>query len=178
VAGDLARLGDRDQIRDAADLAGAGEVVSRLPGGYDTLLSRIFFGNADTDNPEVGVTLSGGQWQRLALARALLALNDRPGAIAALAGVPNTSGHQSEAQIAAVQILVSGDGQSGVSGDDLRQADGPYKILTADEAAEDIRGGRPLPLHPLCGGIPPDAAWRYLENAAAAVERARSTSRS
>jgi alkanesulfonate monooxygenase SsuD/methylene tetrahydromethanopterin reductase-like flavin-dependent oxidoreductase (luciferase family) len=64
------------------------------------------------------------------------------------------------------------------SAPDLRQADGPYKILTADEAAEDIRGGRPLPLHPLCGGIPPDAAWRYLENAAVAVERARSTSRS
>jgi ATP-binding cassette subfamily B protein len=70
--GDLARLGDRDRIRDAADFAGAGEVVSRLPRGYDTLLSRIFFGTADRDNPEVGVTLSGGQWQRLALARGFM----------------------------------------------------------------------------------------------------------
>jgi ATP-binding cassette subfamily B protein len=33
-------------------------------------LSRIFFG--DSDDPRAGVTLSGGQWQRLALARALL----------------------------------------------------------------------------------------------------------
>jgi ATP-binding cassette subfamily B protein len=46
--------------------------VSRLPGGYDTLLSRIFFGTAERDDPEVGVTLSGGQWQRLALARGFM----------------------------------------------------------------------------------------------------------
>ncbi len=70
--GDLARLGDRDQIRDAAELAGADAAVSRLPRGYDTMLSRMFFGSADRDNPEVGVILSGGQWQRLALARGFM----------------------------------------------------------------------------------------------------------
>ncbi|MBV8966561.1 MAG: LLM class flavin-dependent oxidoreductase [Mycobacteriaceae bacterium] len=59
---------------------------------------------------------------------------------------------------------------------DLRQADSPYRILSADEAADVIRGGHPLALHPLCGGIPPDAAWRYLKNAAGAAERARSKS--
>ena len=67
------------------------------------------------------------------LARARLAANDRPGAIAALAGVPNASSHHAEAQIAAVRILVSGDGQAGVSGDDLRQADGRLTQLVLDD---------------------------------------------
>jgi ATP-binding cassette, subfamily B, bacterial len=70
--GDLALLDDRDRIRGAAELAGAEDAVSRLPRGYDTLLSRMFFGAADKENPEVGVILSGGQWQRLALARAFM----------------------------------------------------------------------------------------------------------
>ena len=29
----------------------------------------------------------------------------------------------------------------------------------------------PLPLHPLCGGVPPEVAWPYLQFAAAAVQR-------
>lgn len=51
---------------------------------------------------------------------------------------------------------------------DLRDAGGPYRILTPSEAAETVRAGRPLPLLPLCAGIPPDVAWPYLERAAAA----------
>jgi alkanesulfonate monooxygenase SsuD/methylene tetrahydromethanopterin reductase-like flavin-dependent oxidoreductase (luciferase family) len=51
----------------------------------------------------------------------------------------------------------------------LRDAEGPYRIFTPDEAADYIRSGRPLPLHPLCGGIPPDVAWRHLELAVAAT---------
>jgi alkanesulfonate monooxygenase SsuD/methylene tetrahydromethanopterin reductase-like flavin-dependent oxidoreductase (luciferase family) len=56
---------------------------------------------------------------------------------------------------------------------ELRDSDGPYRILTVDEAAGYVRGGRLLPLHPLCGGVAPNVAWRYLRLAAAAVERAR-----
>jgi alkanesulfonate monooxygenase SsuD/methylene tetrahydromethanopterin reductase-like flavin-dependent oxidoreductase (luciferase family) len=55
----------------------------------------------------------------------------------------------------------------------LREAHGPYRIFTPDEATDYIRGGRPLPLHPLCGGIPPDVAWRYLELAGAASAQAQ-----
>lgn len=55
----------------------------------------------------------------------------------------------------------------------LREADGPYRIFTLDEAADFIRSGRPLPLHPLCGGIPPDVAWPHLELAGAAAARAK-----
>ena len=60
--------------------------------------------------------------------------------------------------------------------DDLRQVGSPYRILAVDEAANFIRAGRPLPLHPLCGGLAPATAWRYLEQAAVAVQRARLTS--
>jgi alkanesulfonate monooxygenase SsuD/methylene tetrahydromethanopterin reductase-like flavin-dependent oxidoreductase (luciferase family) len=60
--------------------------------------------------------------------------------------------------------------------DELRDGDGPYRILTTDEATEFIRGGRPLPLLPLCGGVPPDRAWPYLERAAAATRSAQEKS--
>ena len=49
---------------------------------------------------------------------------------------------------------------------------GPYRIFTIDEAAAYIRGGQPLPLLPLCGGVPPELAWPYLERAVMAAERA------
>ncbi|WIM86017.1 LLM class flavin-dependent oxidoreductase [Candidatus Mycobacterium wuenschmannii] len=58
--------------------------------------------------------------------------------------------------------------------DALRDADGPYRIFTPDEAVDYVRSGRPLPLHPLCGGIAPDVAWRYLELAGAVSARAQS----
>jgi alkanesulfonate monooxygenase SsuD/methylene tetrahydromethanopterin reductase-like flavin-dependent oxidoreductase (luciferase family) len=54
----------------------------------------------------------------------------------------------------------------------LREAQGPYRIFTVDEAAAYIRTGKPLPLLPLCGGVPPEIAWPYLERAVMATERA------
>jgi alkanesulfonate monooxygenase SsuD/methylene tetrahydromethanopterin reductase-like flavin-dependent oxidoreductase (luciferase family) len=54
----------------------------------------------------------------------------------------------------------------------LREANGPYRILTIEEAAEYIRGGQALPLAPLCGGVPPEVAWPYLERAAEAAAHA------
>jgi ATP-binding cassette subfamily B protein len=56
---------DRAALERAASRAGATEIVERLPFGWDTVLSRQYEG---------GVDLSGGQWQRLALARALFAV--------------------------------------------------------------------------------------------------------
>ncbi len=53
----------------------------------------------------------------------------------------------------------------------LREADGPYRVFTTDEAVDYMRGGQALPLAPLCGGVPPDVAWPYLERAAEAAAR-------
>ncbi|AHY47696.1 ABC-type multidrug transport system ATPase and permease component [Rubrobacter radiotolerans] len=49
-----------EEVRRAAELAGAGEFIERLPEGYDTLLA------------ERGDSLSGGQRQRISIARAML----------------------------------------------------------------------------------------------------------
>jgi alkanesulfonate monooxygenase SsuD/methylene tetrahydromethanopterin reductase-like flavin-dependent oxidoreductase (luciferase family) len=57
----------------------------------------------------------------------------------------------------------------------LRSGDGPYRIMTRSEAVDYVKGGRPLPLHPLCGGLSPEVAWRYLETATVAVEQATSS---
>jgi ATP-binding cassette subfamily B protein len=69
AVGDLAALDDRERVTRAAVRADADGIVAGLPRGYDTLLSRIF--SSDEDGGQ-NATLSGGQWQRLALARAFL----------------------------------------------------------------------------------------------------------
>ncbi len=45
---------------------------------------------------------------------------------------------------------------------ELRTEDRTHRIVTIDEALLMIRGGTPLPLQPLVGGLPPEIAWRYL----------------
>jgi ATP-binding cassette, subfamily B, bacterial len=66
-------LSRRDEaVTDAARQAGLHQVLATLPKGYDTLLTRSYFDLADKADPQTGVFLSGGQWQRIALARALL----------------------------------------------------------------------------------------------------------
>ncbi|MGW2619348.1 ABC transporter ATP-binding protein [Streptomyces sp. NPDC001500] len=62
-----------ERVTEAAQRSGADTFVRELPRGYDTLLSRIFFqGDGEDGDGDRGVTLSGGQWQRLAIARAYL----------------------------------------------------------------------------------------------------------
>ena len=53
--------------------------------------------------------------------------------------------------------------------DELRAQGGPYAILTPDEAVEHIRTHFVLPMQPLCGGMPPELAWRSLETLAEQV---------
>ena len=57
---DLDGLSDENRLRQAAHDAGALEPIERLPGGFEALLGK-WFGGAE---------LSGGEWQRIALARA------------------------------------------------------------------------------------------------------------
>lgn len=56
----------------------------------------------------------------------------------------------------------------------LRESPDAYAIFTPDAAVAQLRTGRPLALHPLCGGLPPEVAWPYLERAATAEATASS----
>jgi ATP-binding cassette, subfamily B, bacterial len=58
------RMGDLEALERACAWAGATEVIDTLPQGLRTVLSSRYAGGTD---------LSGGQWQRIALARALFA---------------------------------------------------------------------------------------------------------
>ena len=44
----------------------------------------------------------------------------------------------------------------------MRAENGPYRILTPDQAIAQAKSGVPLLLHPLCGGCPPEYAWESL----------------
>jgi ATP-binding cassette, subfamily B, bacterial len=66
--GDLGAFTDRTRITAAAALVDLDAPVRRLPNGYDTIVSRTFTG----PDGEAGTLLSGGQNQRLALARTLM----------------------------------------------------------------------------------------------------------
>lgn len=93
AVGDLTAAADEQRLRTAADRAGIDSVLTALPNGYQTMLSRMFAadpprGGADAGVPRgaagrgsraaadegsrTGVVLSGGQWQRVAIARAVL----------------------------------------------------------------------------------------------------------
>ena len=63
AVGRIEDLHDTERIIDAARKSLADEVIAKLPGGYEQILGRRFHD---------GVDLSGGEWQRLALARAYL----------------------------------------------------------------------------------------------------------
>lgn len=61
--GDLPRIDSTPAVTAALERARAGDVVERLPDGLDTQLGKSY-----TDGQE----LSGGQWQKLALGRAMM----------------------------------------------------------------------------------------------------------
>jgi ABC-type multidrug transport system fused ATPase/permease subunit len=61
--GDITALQDELRVLAAAERSGAHDLIRGLPHGYHTRLGRWFEG---------GVRLSGGEWQRIALARALM----------------------------------------------------------------------------------------------------------
>jgi alkanesulfonate monooxygenase SsuD/methylene tetrahydromethanopterin reductase-like flavin-dependent oxidoreductase (luciferase family) len=56
--------------------------------------------------------------------------------------------------------------------DDLRAEGGAYRILTVDEAVAQVRSGMPLSMQPLCGGIPPELAWRSVQLVGTEVQAA------
>lgn len=60
--GDIEAESDEARLETVSRLTGAHEVLTSLPDGYETILSRMFEGGAE---------LSGGQWQKIALSRAM-----------------------------------------------------------------------------------------------------------
>jgi ATP-binding cassette, subfamily B, bacterial len=61
--GNVPEITDRDAIVSASRQAGSDDLISNLPAGYDTALGKWF---------DAGVNLSGGEWQKVALARAFM----------------------------------------------------------------------------------------------------------
>ena len=63
AVGNIPERGNRPRIEDAAEKSLADSVVETLPKGYDQMLGKRF---------AEGTELSGGQWQKIALARAYM----------------------------------------------------------------------------------------------------------
>ena len=61
--GNLGEIADREAILKASRQAGSDQLIAGLPQGYDTALGKWF---------DMGVNLSGGEWQKVALARAFM----------------------------------------------------------------------------------------------------------
>jgi len=61
--GSVAEITDREAIVSASKHAGSDDLIAALPDGYDTALGKWF---------DAGVNLSGGEWQKVALARAFM----------------------------------------------------------------------------------------------------------
>jgi ATP-binding cassette subfamily B protein len=63
AVGSIEARGDRERIVKAAERSLADEVIAKLPAGYDQVIGKRF---------KTGVDLSGGEWQKIAIARAYM----------------------------------------------------------------------------------------------------------
>jgi len=148
AVGRIEARGDRARIAEAARRSLADEVIAKLPGGYDQVLGKRF---------QQGVDLSGGEWQKIAIARAymrdaqVLILDEPTAALDARAGfeVFQRFKELSEGKTAVLishrfssvrmadRIVVLKDGRVDAAGthDELVAQDGMYAELFEMQAA-------------------------------------------
>jgi ATP-binding cassette, subfamily B, bacterial len=117
--GDVNRVSDLTAVRMAAELGGAASVVTRLPQGYETPLIRWISANDD------GLELSGGEWQRIALARAFMRIIPEDPSDS-----PRSNGHASNGYSATAPDL---------SGAELLILDEPTSALDAETESDVYR---------------------------------------
>jgi serine/threonine-protein kinase PknG len=178
-----------------ADAGGAQEAFSavfdELPGELAPKLALAFAAESAADLPTaeryfglVAAVDPSYVSAAFGLARTRLAMGDRPGAVAALGGVPSTSSYHAAAQIAVVRILVSGS-RGAVTGTELRQADGRLGALAVDDVRRQqlsveilqaaltwCTSGQPPGQDPILGCAPNPRALRFgLERSYRALAR-------
>jgi len=146
--GDVSSEMTGERIESAAKAGDADEFISALPRGYDTPLTRMF--------EEDGIELSGGQWQKLSVARAfykksdILILDEPTAALDALAEqeifnqfaelsrgkISIFVSHRLSSAVTADKIVVLKDGRVSELGThaELMKRGGDYHLLFTTQA--------------------------------------------
>ncbi len=151
--GDIKKEHNKEKIKASADAADAAEFIEKLPKGYETPLTRLF--------EEDGIELSGGQWQKLSVARAfykksdILILDEPTAALDAISEqqvfnrfteLANGKlaifvSHRLSSAVTADKIIVLKDGKLTECGthEELMQADGEYAMLFKTQSSRYIK---------------------------------------
>ncbi len=147
--GDVRRDHLRENVELAAEQGNASRFIGRLPKGYDTPLTRLF----END----GIELSGGQWQKLSVARAfykdsdILILDEPTASLDAIAEkevfdrftklsenkLTVFVSHRLSSAVGAKKIVVINDGSIAETGthDELMKLKGEYYHLFTTQAS-------------------------------------------
>ncbi len=125
-------------MEEAARWAGADVVAAKLPQGYETQLTRRFAG---------GVELSGGEWQKLALARsfirdAALVILDEPTAALDAEAEYRLFAHFSQLMAGKTALLISHRFSTVRMADHILMLEGGRIVETGSHAELIALGGR------------------------------------
>lgn len=154
--GDVKREHTRENVELAAKSGDADVFIEALPRGYDTPLTRMF--------EEDGIELSGGQWQKLSVARAfykksdILILDEPTAALDALAEqeifnqfaelsrgkISIFVSHRLSSAVTADKIVVLKNGMITEEGthSELMQRGGDYQLLFSTQAQHYTQGSK------------------------------------